>query len=337
MSNQAKVKTREELVEQYIRDTVKYIPDQERVRQHANSLGLNPYTDEIVYTPRWDSKNNRAAKGSLIIPFDIILAKAWDTGEFLGVDTEEVYDKNVLVCVKAVGKRHVNGHIATLSFNAYMVEYKPKKDSGFSPWINMPTVMLRKCAIANVVRQLFADSLKLSSLYISEEMDQAQDNNYNTNSYKEVPKGVQQKVTNNTSNIDNKDKSNIKPVLTNEEKAEISLKRIVDIYYILVEKGEQALPDKQIDAIIKSADKNLPNVKNASLKNMLEGLAMHYSIAAGIENPLDDRSPNMAPIDEYPEDMFNDVEHPFVDGGKPINEKTVNNNFEDSEFPNEVV
>lgn len=302
-------KTREELIEQYIKDTVKFYPDQERVRQYSNSLGLNPYLDEIVYTPRWNSKRNCYTRGSLIIPFDIILAKAWDTGLFLGVDTEEVYDKKTLICVKAVGKRNVNGQIATISFNAYMDEYRPETRSEYSPWTNMPTVMLRKCAIANVVRQLFSDSLKLP--YIAEEIEQSQVNRDNTKPPVpiEVPKGEHQKVT-------EKVTEKVTDQVTNEQKAQESLKWVEEYYYIVIEKGEDSLTNNQLGLIKKAIDKNLPNVKNSTTKDMLLSLSIYYSTVGGVKNPLED----------YPDDMFNDVENPF-------NEEK----FEESEFPTQEV
>lgn len=166
-------------IEKYINETVKYAPDKERLRLYIHTYGVNPLMGEITYNNNYGKKENRYVKGTIIVSFEIYLARAWETGQFLGIDIIEHHKDTELISIEAVGKRNINGNIATLSFNAYLSEYKPKTGlSEYSPWIKMPSVMLRKCAIANVVRQLFADSLRLP--YIQEEIDSG-DNKYDSN------------------------------------------------------------------------------------------------------------------------------------------------------------
>lgn len=159
-----------EEIEKYINDTVKYEPDKARLKMYIKSLNVNPLMGEITYNNNYSKKENRYIKGTIIVSFEIYLARAWETGQFLGIEILEHYKNMQLISIEAIGKRKVKDDTAVLSFNAYLSEYRPRNGlTEYSPWVKMPNVMLRKCAVANVVRQLFADKLRLP--YIQEEIN----------------------------------------------------------------------------------------------------------------------------------------------------------------------
>lgn len=165
----------EKEIEKYINSVVKYEPDKERLRMYIKQFGVNPLMGEITYNNNYNKREKKYTKGTIIVSFEIYLARAWETNQFLGIEIKEHYKDEELVSIEAIGKRRIGTQgeygVAMMTFNAFLSEYRPKQEflSEYSPWVKMPNVMLRKCAIANVVRQLFADILRLP--YIQEELE----------------------------------------------------------------------------------------------------------------------------------------------------------------------
>lgn len=147
-----------------------YAPDKERFMATCLQNSLDPLLGDVVYQPR--TSQGQISKGSIVTSFEIFLAKACETGCFLGVDDTVVNDSEGKISgVRVIAKRELaSGKIAELSFTAYTTEFQPAKITSYSPWSTMLYVMLRKCAISNAVRQLFADKIRLP--YTKEEMEQ---------------------------------------------------------------------------------------------------------------------------------------------------------------------
>lgn len=158
---------------QLIHDTVaKGTTDQEfeLFLYQAWRLELDPLTKEI-----WCVKygNEPAA---IFASFSGIQKKAMESGEWDGYEIsmnppilkEGEFPESITCTMYRKGVSH------PVVFTARWAEFaRYKKDGSLqSNWAGMPTVMLRKCAISNAIRQAFPDHV--GSIYTPEEMPNGQ-------------------------------------------------------------------------------------------------------------------------------------------------------------------
>ena len=155
-----------------IRDTVAKgaTPDELKLfLMVAHRTGLDPFTKQIHFVKRWNSKLNRE-EGAMQTAIDGYRAIAERTGLYAGND-DPIFD-NELKPTKATVTvwKLVNGIKCAFTAAARWNQYYPGDKQGFM-WKKMPHLMLGKCAEALALRKAFPQVL--SGIYTHDEMQQA--------------------------------------------------------------------------------------------------------------------------------------------------------------------
>ena len=136
---------------------------------------LDPFSGQVHCVKRWDSQLNRE-KVVVQVGIDGFRVNAARTDELAGID-DAVYDSEAEdhpKWAKVTVYRYGRGddkipYTATARWGEYV--QKKKDGSPAGKWVQMPYLMLGKCAEALALRKAFPD--ELSGMYTNEEMEQA--------------------------------------------------------------------------------------------------------------------------------------------------------------------
>lgn len=136
---------------------------------------LDPFSGQVHCIKRWDSQLGRE-KMVVQVGIDGFRVNAARTEELAGSD-DAVYDSEeaehpnwAKVTVYRYGRNDERiPYTATARWNEYVQKKKDGTPSG--KWVQMPFLMLGKCAEALALRKAFPD--ELSGMYTNEEMEQA--------------------------------------------------------------------------------------------------------------------------------------------------------------------
>ena len=133
-------------------------------------MGLDPLLKEI-----WCLKYG-TEPATIFASFSGIQKKAMQSGEWDGyeivMESSESQIKQGEAPKSITCTMYRKGVTHPVVFTAHYEEFaRYKKDGSLQPsWAKMPIIMLRKCAIANAIRQAYPDCV--GSIYIPEEMPQ---------------------------------------------------------------------------------------------------------------------------------------------------------------------
>jgi phage recombination protein Bet len=133
--------------------------------------GLDPITRQVTMSLHWNKKAN-CHVAAFVTTIDAMRLRAAATGLYAGSDDYEFQEQDGAVRpVKArcTVWRIAGGQRCAFTSTVRWTEF----GSNESMWAKMPFHMLGKCAEAQALRKGFPE--ELSGLYISEEMDQADD------------------------------------------------------------------------------------------------------------------------------------------------------------------
>jgi phage recombination protein Bet len=139
----------------------------------AEARGLNPILGECYFVKRYDSQTGKE-KWAVQAAIDSFRIKAEQTGLYAGQDEPEYeYDKDgfvTLARVKVWRKDWPRPAVGVARWSEYVQTKKDGSPTRF--WAQMPHNQLAKCAEALALRKAFP--AVLSKVYVTEEMDQAE-------------------------------------------------------------------------------------------------------------------------------------------------------------------
>lgn len=140
----------------------------------AQRMGLDPLLNQIHAVKRWNAQAGREVM-AIQVAIDGYRLVADRTGHYApGPEPKFEYDKDgKLVYATAYVRKLVSGTWHDVAATAHMAEYAQKKKDGSytRAWMQMPHIMLGKCAEALAIRKAFP--AETAGSYTDDEMQQA--------------------------------------------------------------------------------------------------------------------------------------------------------------------